>query len=655
MEVQQQKLREARKKLQDLISLIDQRAKELTQLRREKKNLESVIESLDDSLGTYSFNDSQVFPWTQDVQDRLTNVFGISSFRGLQETVINCTLSKKDCIYIAATGSGKSLVFQLPALISTGITLVVSPLLSLMEDQTTQLDQLGIPSIVLNSTTSREDFKRASNAMVDPSATLKLIYVTPEKLAKSNYLMAQIEKMYEAGRFARLVIDEVHCCSEWGHDFRKDYNSLHIFKRQYPETPILGLTATATPQVILDIKKMLGIPKSLVYKGSFYRPNLVYEIRSTSHKDNITDLVDLITSRFYNQSGIIYCLTIKDTEDVASKLTSLGVSCQAYHAQLDTNTRSYIQSQWYKNRCRVIAATVAFGLGINKMDVRFVIHYSISKSIENYYQETGRAGRDGRSAHCVCYYRFSDIFRATSLTFRERNGKERVYQMLNFCLDKLNCRKKLIAEYFEDTLTKDRNDTECCDNCRANRIGRDDQVLDASDWLANLLEILKQAHQKKEKMTSNKLIDAWMQVKGPKKFRLDGITRPTLSRTDCETVVGLLLSEGYLREDFHMTPYNTISYIIEGNRSLMNRHNGAQGPTIPRAALESLSPVHKARAQAQHDVNNQPAAKPQANLNSKPSTKVEYIDLNICDDEFSNEPQEIKPNKWAEIECLTID
>lgn len=582
MNQQRQKLRDARKKLQELTTLIADRTRELNKLKKDKKETESLIEALDDALSTHSFNDGESFPWTQEVRDKLTNVFCIKSFRGLQETVINCTLSQKDCIYIAATGSGKSLVFQLPALVSKGITLVVSPLLSLMEDQVTQLDRLGIPAMVINSTTPKADFKQATSAMVDPNAPLKLIYVTPEKLAKSKFFMSQVEKMYLAGRFSRLVIDEVHCCSEWGHDFRKDYNTLHIFKRQFPETPILGLTATATPQVILDIKKILNVPKCLVYKGNFYRPNLVYEIRPMPNKDIIADLADMITGRFFNQSGIIYCLTIKDTEDVASKLTSIGVNCVAYHAQLDNNTRSQIQHSWYNNQRKVIAATVAFGLGINKMDVRFVIHFSISKSLENYYQETGRAGRDGKLAYCICYYRFSDVFRATSLTFRERHGKERVYKMLSFCLNRGECRKKLIAEHFEDQLIKEMGDKECCDNCRYRlscpnqTVGR--ETVDASEWLDNLLEILKQAAGKDEKMTSNKLIEAWMQIKGPKKFRLDGISRPQLSRADCEAIIGFLLCEGYIQESFHITPYSTISYLVPGHRF--------HAPKIPRAFLE---------------------------------------------------------------------
>lgn len=584
----QQRLRHAKIKLKDLQDLISEKSKELTQLRRQKKETEEYIQSLENTPDTCSFKDA--FPWTIDVHTKLLDIFGIKEFRLLQEEVINATLSKRDCIYVAATGSGKSLVFQLPALISPGITLVVSPLLSLMEDQTNQLDMLGIPASVINSSTSKEEFKELMRGMIDPSAQLKIIYVTPEKLAKSKTFMSQVEKMYEAGRFSRLVIDEVHCCSEWGHDFRKDYKSLHIFKRQFPETPILGLTATATPQVILDIQKMLDIERCLVYTGTFYRPNLTYEIRATSNKENINDIVDLMTGRFYNQSGIIYCLTIKDTEDVAEKLTEMGVSCQAYHAQLDLRVRNSLQQQWYTGRCKVISATVAFGLGINKMDVRFVIHYTISKSMENYYQETGRAGRDGKPAACICFYRFSDVFRATSLTFRERDGKERVYRMLAYCLNRQDCRKKLLADYFEDSqFVKSSTDRDCCDNCRFKmNLSNPHHLIDASDWLENLLEIIIQANRRKLKLTSNMLIEAWMQVKGPKKLRLDGVNKPSLSRTDCETVVGFLLCGGFFKEDFHMTPYSTISYIIPGPNSIIGRQR--KGPTIPAAALESYVP-----------------------------------------------------------------
>ena len=499
MDAHQRELQQARSELSKVNSTIKELKDQLKYQNDKRKQLEQRISSLDETINV-SLNEQTAYPWTNEVQDRLINIFRLKAFRGLQETVINCTLSNRDCIYVAATGSGKSLVFQLPALISQGITLVVSPLLSLMEDQVTQLEELGIPAVVLNSTTTRETANMATRAMVDPNSPLKLIYVTPEKLAKSKYLMSQIQKMYEAGRFSRLVIDEVHCCSEWGHDFRKDYKQLHIFKREFPGTPVLGLTATATPTVISDIKKILNIPKCVLYKGSFYRPNLFYEIRITSNKDSVNDIIDVIQTKFPDRTGIIYCLTIKETEDVAAKLSSLGVRCKAYHAQLDTQLRSSIQREWYTNRIKVIVATVAFGLGINKMDVRFVIHYSISKSLENYYQETGRAGRDGKPAHCICYFRFADVFRATSITYSEPHGKAHVYEMLSFCLNRRTCRKKLIANHFVDNLTKNSGDNECCDNCLANVQSYGDDYVDATEWLRTLLTILEQAEMINEKM-----------------------------------------------------------------------------------------------------------------------------------------------------------
>lgn len=588
MNPQQDDLNKARDELQKTNAAINEANEHLKFLKRKKKELEDRVNVLTESFEN-SFAERQTFPWTDDIKDRLVNIFGLKAFRGLQETVINCTLSKKDCLYIAATGSGKSLVFQLPALIDSGITLVVSPLLSLMADQVMQLDLLGIPAVVINSTTSKEDATRAHRAMTDHSSHLKLIYVTPERLAKSKYLMSQIQKMYELGRFSRLVIDEVHCCSEWGHDFRKDYKQLHIFKREFPNTPVLGLTATATPTVISDIKKILGIPRCVIYKGSFYRPNLFYEIRITSNKDSVNDILNVINDKFRNKTGIIYCLSIKETEDVASKLCSFGLNARAYHAQLDINLRGRIQNDWYNNRCQVIVATVAFGLGINKMDVRFVIHYTISKSLENYYQETGRAGRDGLPAHCICYFRFADVFRATALTYTEPRGKEHVYGVLSYCLNRRLCRKKLIAEHFVDVIKKEPSDDACCDNCQAKVEMYKDDFVDASDWLSDILEILTQAEMINERMTSNKLIDAWMQVKGPKKLRLDNISRPTLTRCDCEVVVGSLLCQDYLEESFHVTPYNIISYLGPGQCGRMYRAGKMAGPKIHRMSFESLA------------------------------------------------------------------
>ena len=255
--------------------------------------------------------------------------------------------------------------------------------------------------------------------------------------------MAQMEKCYRNKRLNRIVIDEVHCCSQWGHDFRTDYQFLGVMKSQFPDTPILGLTATATSSVILDIQKILSIEGCVVLKDSFFRSKLNYLIQRIDFKreEQMEKIAKLLKTKYANQSGIIYCLTIKDVEEVTQKLRSLGVRAGAYHAQLESQSRSQIHQKWIQNKCQVIVATVAFGMGINKLDLRFVIHFSMSKSLENYYQETGRAGRDGQSADCILYYRFADVFRATSLVFSEKNGLANVYSMLAYCLNERVCRK----------------------------------------------------------------------------------------------------------------------------------------------------------------------------------------------------------------------
>ncbi|ODM89726.1 ATP-dependent DNA helicase Q1 [Orchesella cincta] len=515
------------------------------------------------------------------------------------------TMSGLDVILIMPTGGGKSLVFQLPAVLSEGVTIVVSPLISLMEDQLQGLKALGISSAVFNSQTDKDETKQIFNDMIDPRSSMKLLYVTPEKLAKSKRLMSQMEKMYRAGRFARLVIDEVHCCSQWGHDFRKDYTFLGIMKTQYPKTPILGLTATATCHVIVDVQKMLNIEGCLVFKDSFFRPNLKYEVRDVVSKDKAEDIVDLIKKRFEGQTGIIYCLTIKDCEDVCQKMRSLGIRARPYHAQLEPELRTKAQHGWYSGQYQVIVATVAFGMGINKLDVRFVIHHSMSKSLENYYQETGRAGRDGEKAYCILYYKFQDVFRASSLMFTEKNGVQNVYNMLRYSLDKDNCRKSLIAQHFGDSWDPSLC-TEMCDNCdRSNK-----KVVKVKVYpiLQDLMKLLTHASQIEERMTALKLMDAWF-GKGNKKCRVDSVPVPKYEREVCERVIASLIVNGYLKEEFHFTPYSTISYLVPGSKMFtmdestkaleyeIKIKEGDRGSLIPnkKGGSKTKEPVKKKR------------------------------------------------------------
>lgn len=349
----QDELRQAKQELE----AVDEK---MTQLKARRKQLVKTIDSIKKRLNADNESDEitskynhENFPWSTKLRQQMQNVFGIKSFRSLQLPAINATMRNVDCLLVAPTGGGKSLVFQLPAVIEPGVTLVVSPLVSLMVDQELGLKNLGIQAGVFNSQTDKEKQKELMGDMVDPkNMRLKLVYVTPEKLAQSKRFMHQLEKMYTMKRLRRIVIDEVHCCSQWGHDFRKDYKFLNIMKTQFPDVPILGLTATATDHVLMDVQKILNIEGCVVFKDSFYRANLKYEIldisgKNTNNKEsNVLELVSIIQSRFPDQCGLVYCLTIKDTEDVASLLNSHGISAACYHAQMDPPRRSKAHSDW---------------------------------------------------------------------------------------------------------------------------------------------------------------------------------------------------------------------------------------------------------------------------------------------------------------------
>jgi len=512
------------------------------------------------------------FPWSEKVENAREEVFKIKAFRPLQLECINATMAGNDCILIMPTGGGKSLCFQLPAVISDGITLVVSPLISLMEDQLMALKELKINSTFLNSNCSKEEVNAVHSAMVDKKSKLKLLYVTPEKIAKSKRFMAKLEKTFEGGRLSRIVIDEVHCTSQWGHDFRPDYKILGILKRQFPGIPILGLTATATTRVVDDVKKILGLQENCVlFKASFNRPNLFYEVRRkpSNHNDCMDEIKFLLTQKFPGQSGIVYCFSQKDSMTIASSLKSRGIKAACYHGNLDGQSRSHVHRAWTSNSIQVVVATVAFGMGIDKPDVRFVIHHSLSKSMENFYQESGRAGRDDRKSHCILFYRPFDVFQQSTMVFTEQTGLENLYGMLAYCQDMKTCRRALIGRHFGERW----DPTEChemCDNCKRTGDQSDGPIpfktRDITKYCQDILSILAQAATLSERVTANKLVDAWC-GKGQTRLRVREVKAPDLSREDCERVIVDLLLEGVLREDFHFTPYSTISYLLPGPKA----------------------------------------------------------------------------------------
>ncbi|XP_027694534.1 ATP-dependent DNA helicase Q1 [Vombatus ursinus] len=552
--------------IQELLERQQELIKKKTALKKKIK------ESLEDSdAGTSSELDSspegwnkQDFLWSGKIKDAMQNVFKLQKFRPLQLETINVTMAGKEIFLVMPTGGGKSLCYQLPAVCSDGFTLVICPLISLMEDQLMVLEQLGVSATLLNASSTKEHVKWVHAEMVNKNSKLKLIYVTPEKIAKSKMFMSRLEKAYEAGRFTRIAVDEVHCCSQWGHDFRPDYKALGILKRQFPNTSLIGLTATATSHVLKDAQKILCVEKCFTFTASFNRPNLYYEVRQkpSNTEDFIEDIVKLINGRYKGQSGIIYCFSQKDSEQVTVSLQKLGIQAGAYHANMEPKDKTEVHKKWSTNKIQVVVATVAFGMGIDKPDVRFVIHHSMSKSMENYYQESGRAGRDDLKADCILYYGFGDIFRISSMVVMENVGQQKLYEMVSYCHNIYKCRRMLIAQHFDEVW----NSAACnkmCDNCRKDISFEKKNV---TEYCRDLIKILKQAEKLNEKLTPLKLIDAWM-GKGVAKLRVSDVVSPKLPRDELEKIIAHFILQQYLKEDFSFTAYATISYLKVGPKA----------------------------------------------------------------------------------------
>ena len=392
--------------------------------------------------------------------------FGFNEFKNHQESVIKNLLEGNDSFVIMPTGGGKSLCYQLPALIMDGTAIVISPLIALMKNQ---VDLLRASSTdhsiahVLNSTLTKQ---QVSNVKEDvTNSKTKLLYIAPETLSKSETI-----DFLKTIKISFLAIDEAHCISEWGHDFRPEYRKIReIIELIDTELKIIALTATATPKVQDDIVKNLKINNSKVFKSSFNRPNLFYEVRGKSQTTDL-DLIKFIKSKS-NQSGIIYCLSRKNTEDLSELLNINGIKSLPYHAGLEKKIREENQDKFLKDDCNIIVATIAFGMGIDKPDVRFVIHYDVPKSIEGYYQETGRAGRDGVVSHCIMYYSDEDANKLEKLLSKKKSSEREIAVMLlkevkNFAKSSISRRKYLLSYFGEKYDSTIYNDQEMDDNSK---------------------------------------------------------------------------------------------------------------------------------------------------------------------------------------------
>nr|WP_315174077.1 DNA helicase RecQ [uncultured Flavobacterium sp.] len=420
-----------------------------------------------------------------DIHKELKKYFGFSQFKGLQEQVIKSILNKQNTFVIMPTGGGKSLCYQLPALVQPGTAIVVSPLIALMKNQVDAIRSLssenGIAH-VLNSSLTKTEIAQVKKDIT--SGLTKLLYVAPESLNKEEYVT-----FLKTVTISFVAIDEAHCISEWGHDFRPEYRNLRHIIKQLGDVPIIGLTATATPKVQEDILKNLDMSDATTFKASFNRPNLYYEVR-TKTKNIESDIIRFI-KQHKGKSGIIYCLSRKKVEAIAEVLQVNGISAVPYHAGLDAKTRAKHQDMFLMEDVDVVVATIAFGMGIDKPDVRFVIHHDIPKSLESYYQETGRAGRDGGEGHCLAYYSYKDVEKLEKFL----SGKPVAEQEIGFALlqevvayaETSMSRRKFLLHYFGEEFDSETGEgADMDDNVRNPKT-----KVEAKDQVVKLLEIVR--------------------------------------------------------------------------------------------------------------------------------------------------------------------
>jgi len=387
----------------------------------------------------------------------LKQYFGYEDFRPMQAEIIETVIQKKDCLVLMPTGGGKSVTFQIPSLIQEGITIVVSPLIALMKDQVDSLTANGIKAAFLNSSQSNSELQNIENKAI--KGEIKILYVSPEKIVSESF--SNFLKQLNVNLFA---IDEAHCISQWGHDFRPEYTQLKFIKKYYPEIPIIALTATADKITARDIIKQLELVDCKQFISSFDRPNLSLTVLPGQKR--IEKVLDFL-EKHKNQAGIIYCLSRKTTEEVASRLKSEGYKADFYHAGLPSDKRSQVQTKFINDNIQIICATIAFGMGIDKSNVRWVIHYNMPKNIENYYQEIGRSGRDGSQSDTLMFYSYQDVSIYRNFISESQSNKEvelAKLQRIQEFAEAQTCRRKILLSYFGEYLDKDCGNCDVCKN-----------------------------------------------------------------------------------------------------------------------------------------------------------------------------------------------